>query len=361
MTQKNLRVGLLSHLKEINKFLNLKYLQLVAKPAGSVEDLDVIKDTEVLIDRSFSIFFKKYLNANGFKSKTVATKYGQMHYYDSCPSSKVRPLVFVHGLGSSAQSWWILANMLKNKKRILIPDLFHMSGFSEANNAVMNLIEHAESLIEFIQYTTKTPIEICGLSMGGWLSMHIAANKPQLIHKMILLNPAGLKVNPFGLRDTLAFLSWQKFQKLYPGILKAFPYSGVPILSHIAKRSLYRNLTNKQVKILLKLTNEEHFVDDKLKDINCPVLLLWGKEDALLSNQIPIILTKQIPKITAKWVENCAHVLALEAPAICFLEINQFLKIDCIQNNSFAEMVLASRFSYPVTPILEVEDEDHDN
>ncbi len=288
----------------------------------------------------------------------MLTSFGQLHYYDSDPNSSLKPLIFIHGLGSSAQSWWILGKMLANKRRIIIPDLFHMSGFSEANNPVMDFLQHSESLVEFINSITNESVDLCGLSLGGWLALNLACTQPSMINKLILMNPAGIKINPFVLRDTLTFLSWKKFQKLYPGILKAFPYTGFPFLSKTAKRSLFRNLKDERVKDLLKLTQEKHFVDDNLKKINCPVLLLWGKEDKLLSNQIPIILSQKIKSISAKWVEGCAHVLSLEAPATCFNEIDKFLNLTSIQNNIFTQTVLSASFSYPVTPIQAKENDD---
>lgn len=358
MSQRNLSLGFFSSKMNLNRYLHLKFLQFIVRPAGKVEDLDVIKVTEHNLDRTVSSIFKTYLNVTGFKSKTTPTTFGQFHYYDSDPKSTLKPIIFIHGLGSSAQSWWILGKMFENKRRIIIPDLFHMSGFSVANNPVMDFSQHAAALVEFIQSITNESVDLCGLSLGGWLSLHLASSHPAMVNKLILLNPAGIKINPFALRDTLTFLSWKKFQKLYPGILRAFPYTGFPFLSKTAKRSLFRSLKDERVKDLLKLTQEKHFVDDNLKKIKCPVLLLWGKEDKLLSSQIPIILSQKIKNISAKWVEGCAHVLALEAPATCFHEINQFLNLTGIKNNTFTQSVLSASFSYPVTPIQDKENDD---
>lgn len=359
MPQKSFKLGFFSRNMDINRFLQLKLLQFVVRPVKKVENLEVIKATEITIDKSLSRIFKSVLNNTGFISKSISTRYGQIHYYDSNPLSNLKPIIFIHGLGSSAQSWWILAKMFENKRRIIIPDLFHMSGFSQANNPVMNFLEHAESMTEFISTLTNDSVDLCGLSLGGWLSMYIASTQPKLVHKLILLNPAGLKINPFSLRDTLTFLSWKKFHKLYPGIMKAFPYTGIPFLSKTAKRSLFRNLKDDKIKDLLKLTKEDHFVDDNLKNIKCPVLLLWGKEDRLLSNKIPLVLAKKINHITAKWVEGCAHVLALEAPATCYLEINEFLNLKAIKDNLFTQAVLSSSFSYKTT-LIHNKEQDHD-
>lgn len=359
MFLRNLGLGLFSNKMELNRYFQLKFLQFIIRPVNKVENHDLIKSTEIQIDKTISVCFKKYLNLSGFKSKMIPTSFGQMHYYDSNPNSTIKPLIFIHGLGSSAQSWWILGKMLANKKRIIIPDLFHMSGFSIPNNPVMDFLQHVESLLEFINSITSESVDLCGLSLGGWLSLYLASTHPEKVNKLILMNPAGLKINPFGLRDTLTFLSWKKFNTLYPGILKAFPYSNFPFLSKASKRSLYRNLKNEKIKDLLKLTQENHFVDNNLKKITCPVLLLWGKNDKLLSNQIPIILSKKIKNISAKWIEGCAHVLAIEAPATCFNEINHFLNLSTIKNNNFTNAILSTSFNYQVTPI-KIKEHDHD-
>ncbi|WP_186645702.1 alpha/beta fold hydrolase [Fluviispira vulneris] len=352
MSPLGLSLNTLSKNTKLNRFLRLNLLKYVVRPARKVEDYDVIKSTELQLDKSVSSAFKKYLNAIGFRSYVIPTQFGEMHYYDSNPKSDLEPIIFIHGLGSSAQSWWILAQMLENKRRIIMPDLFHMSGFSKANNPVMDFLQHSQSVVELIKNITNDKVDICGLSLGGWISLHIAATESKMINKVILMNPAGLKINLFALRDTLTYLSWTKFQTLYPGIMKAFPYTGALFLSETAKRALFRNLKSDHVKDLLKLSKPEHFMDSFLGKIKCPVLLLWGREDQLLSNQIPIVLTKRINNIQSIWVEKCAHVLSLEAPVNCYLEINKFLNLSGIKDNKFTKALLSISKPYPTNPIV---------
>ncbi|KAB8031782.1 alpha/beta fold hydrolase [Fluviispira multicolorata] len=359
MSYLGLSSNILAKNTKLNRFIRLNLLKYIVRPVRKVEDHDVIKSTEIQLDKSISIAFKKYLNAIGFQSKKIPTQFGEMHYYDSAPNSNLTPLIFIHGLGSSAQSWWILAQMLENKRRIIMPDLFHMAGFSKANNPVMDFLEHSKSIVELIKTITNEKVDICGLSLGGWISLHISATEKELINKVILMNPAGLKINLFALRDTLTYLSWTKFQTLYPGIMKAFPYTGALFLSKTAKRALFRNLKSEHVKDLLKLSKPEHFMDNFLSKIKCPVLLLWGREDQLLSNQIPYVLTEKIPNIKALWVEKCAHVLSLEAPINCYLEINHFLNLFGIRDNPFTKTLLSVSKPYPTNPI-EIKENNHD-
>ena len=52
---------------------------------------------------------------------------------------------------------------------------------------------------EFIKSITHESVDICGLSLGGWLSLHLSIHQPEMINKLILMNPAGLKINPFAI------------------------------------------------------------------------------------------------------------------------------------------------------------------
>jgi len=274
-----------------------------------------------------------------------------MHCYDSAPESREKPILMLHGIGSSGQCFAWLALMLKEKRRVVCPDLFHFCGFSEANNPVMNHAEHTESVLAFIDALGCGSVDFCGLSLGGWIGLRLAAERPDRISSLTLLNPAGLRLRPYALRDTLTYLTWKKFQVLYPGLMRAFPYTGAPLLSAVLRRSLFRLLRDDAVRDFIKTIHTSDFIDESLGSIKAPTLLLWGHEDRLLSDQAPRFLASHIPGAEAWFVERCAHILCLEAPLNVYDSMVRFLGLESRPESRFTSLLRKTSVVFPQHPI----------
>jgi abhydrolase domain-containing protein 6 len=305
----------------------LAALQHVVRPFFHFREGETISFAERQADLSLAKVTRKLLGVSGLYSRTACTSFGLMHYYDSAPDSDEVPLVMLHGIGSSGQCYIMLAEILRSKRRVILPDLFHFSGFSSPNNPVMNLSEHTQSVIELFAEIGVKSCDFVGLSLGGWIGQKIAVQSPEIIRKLMLLNSAGLRFGTITLRDRLTYLSWEKFQGYFPGIMYAPPYRGVRIFSPIVRRSLYRLLKDHTVRDFLKSIRPSDFMEPSLASIKCPVLLLWGDRDSFLSHQCPHFYLRHIKDIQAFYVEDCAHILCLEAPANVLEHLDRFFDL----------------------------------
>lgn len=338
--------------EDVERFVKLRFLNTVIRPVRHVESADMVAATERQLDATVAKGYRELLGRMGLSSFYGTTRYGQMHYYDSAPGTTETPVVLLHGVGSSGQCFGLLGLMLLNKRRVVMPDLFHFCGFSQPNNAVMKQAEHVASVLELVDSLVPgKAFDFCGLSLGGWIGLSLAIAHPERVSSLALLNPAGLKVGHYELRDVLSYLSWSKFHALYPGVMRAFPYTGCPGMSPVFKRSLYRLLKADAVRDFIKEVGAGDFVDERLSQITCKTLLLWGREDRLLSSRIPERLAAGIPQIEAYWVERCAHILCLEAPANVYQSLNAFLGLEHRPDSSFARFVMRSNFTFPMQPI----------
>jgi pimeloyl-ACP methyl ester carboxylesterase len=176
-----------------------------------------------------------------------------------------------------------------------------------------------------------------------------------MVKSLFLLNPAGLSYRAQYLRETLTHLTWKKFRLLYPGLMRAYPYTGIPLASPVLRRSLYRLLKNDAVRNFVKLLNTEDFVDGKLGKIKAPCQVLWGKEDRLISEKTPYTLLNEIPNCTAFHVEKCAHVLCLEAPLNVYDALLNFYGITEKSENHLTKLLRISSKSYKQTALQKKE------
>lgn len=342
---------------QVGRSIKLKVLNNIVRPARRVENSDVVGFAERQLDLTLARLLREGLGPLGLKSCISDNAFGQLHYYDSHPDSDEPPLIMIHGIGSSGQCFALLGLMLLNKRRVVLPDLFHFSGFSKPNNPVMTKKEHTLCLHDLIRSLSPRPADLVGLSLGGWLAMSLAVEAPEVVKSLTLLNPGGLGFRTHSLRDTLLYLSWNKFHSLYPGIMSVYPYNGLPVLSPLLKRGVYRVLKDESVRDFVKTVHTDDFLDKDLSQIRCPTLLMWGMQDKLLSPETPVAIVKALNQCQGYWVRDAAHILCLEAPVNVFDCLVRFLDLDRIEDNNFVSVVRRTHRVYPMQAIT-AEDSD---
>ena len=107
------------------------------------------------------------------------------------------PLLCLHGFDSSFLEFRRIYPLLKNKFKLIIPDLLGF-GFSPRISSINynseNIIINLTDIIHKLKITQK--INIVGASMGGSVAFSLTKKIKTDINKMILLSPAGLFAKP---------------------------------------------------------------------------------------------------------------------------------------------------------------------
>jgi pimeloyl-ACP methyl ester carboxylesterase len=102
-----------------------------------------------------------------------------------------RPLVLLHGIGSSKRSWLPIFDRLARTRRVIAVDL---PGFGETPRLAEGLpttTRFAEQLPEGVAHLgIEAPFDIAGFSLGGWISLEAA--KQGSARSVVALTPAGL-------------------------------------------------------------------------------------------------------------------------------------------------------------------------
>ena len=107
------------------------------------------------------------------------------------------PLLCLHGFDSCFLEFRRVYPLLKNKFKLIIPDLLGF-GFSPRISGINynseNIITNLTDLIHKLDINEK--INIIGASMGGSVAFSLTRKIQENIDKMILLSPAGLFAKP---------------------------------------------------------------------------------------------------------------------------------------------------------------------
>jgi pimeloyl-ACP methyl ester carboxylesterase len=105
--------------------------------------------------------------------------------------------VYVHGLGGSATNWTDLADQLSGFAPGLSLDL---PGFGRSEPPRVfdySIPAHADAVARFVRGLGVGPVHLFGNSMGGAISMYVAADHPDLVRTLTLVSPAVPDLRPF--------------------------------------------------------------------------------------------------------------------------------------------------------------------
>src|SRR5438552_11942766 len=247
------------------------------------------------------------------------------------------PLMLVHGLGGAASNWTELAPLLLERPRLLGPDLPGHGG-SPALPAVSGLEPFADRVALVAEREGMLPAVVAGHSLGGMVVLRLALRRPGDVEALVLASAAGLSIGNVWGRQLLSI-----FTAVRPGRLAARYRSWVSG-SRLLRRLVFGfvsvadrvGLTDEAVEGFLAAQLLHTDVDSawqalrrddprqELEAIRCPVLVLWGAEDAQLPLDDAFEYTRRL-RARLRVIPGCGHLLIGERPEICADAIETFL------------------------------------
>ncbi|WP_285753194.1 alpha/beta hydrolase [Lentzea sp. NBRC 105346] len=251
--------------------------------------------------------------------------------------------VYVHGLGGSSTNWTDLAHQLSNHAHGYAIDL---PGFGRSEPIAgydFSLQAHARTVIGFIERLNR-PVHLFGNSMGGAISLLVAAERPDLVKTLTLVSPAVPDLRPH--------LSRVSDPRL--------PLAYVPVLGRRVRKQLAQLTARERTDQMLKLcfaepgTVPEHRIEESIREneeraaqkwaaaalgqstmglmrawlvprrrslwqvlhrVAAPTLVVWGTEDKLVSvNKAPRTV-KALRNGRLLVLPRTGHVAQMERPA----------------------------------------------
>src|SRR5690242_11196778 len=99
-----------------------------------------------------------------------------------------RPIVLVHGLGGSYTNWMAVGGALAGRGRVIAPDLLGfgrtpLAGREPTIAANVAMLGH---LLSSLGASARAPALLVGNSLGGLLSVLLAAEQPDAVSGLVL-------------------------------------------------------------------------------------------------------------------------------------------------------------------------------
>jgi len=221
------------------------------------------------------------LRRRGFASRRVSTPHGPVHAYEAPGSGGLPPAVLLHGLGSAATPFApVLDRLRRDVRRVVAPD-FPGHGFSPAASVRLTPGALLESVTAAIDALVDEPAIVVGHSLGGAVALHYALARPDRVHSLVLVSPAGARSTDQewrALREAFDVGSRAEALALLDRLYHRTPWFA-PLLAHELPASFERPAVRD---LLASASNEDAPAPDALRALPMSILLLWGQSERLL-------------------------------------------------------------------------------
>ncbi len=195
------------------------------------------------------------------------------------------PLIFIHGLGGSIESWINNIEFLSTKFRVISLDLPGF-GLSDKPRVSYTIMYYVNFLEKFINKLKINHLYLIGSSLGCHIGVEFTLRNKKVVDKLILISPAGSMPKSF--KGTLVLNRYIKIVKAKSAneIFKILRSIDKTMLTHSYANVLYKRLSLPGSKYAfisaVKGSARAPRYDSKLAEINTNMLLLWGKEDKMI-------------------------------------------------------------------------------
>ncbi len=270
-------------------------------------------------------------------SKYMQWKGAAIHYVDE---GEGFPLLMIHGYGGSHRNFSKIAALLKDHFRVIRLDLpgFGMSDFPESEKDAEDMIGlYRNFMSHFLIELQLDSLHIMGNSLGGWMAWETAVAHPDKVKKLVLMCSAGYEMEKVA--NNAAFL-------IRLGFTKYFFEKGIPMMMSrsnadkiwfdaskanpdeiVANNAFWNREGN--IPAAFQLAGSGQLPDTSLiTKIVCPVMIVWGKEDEIISVAHAYKFERDISNHKLFIYDSCGHVPMLEKPERLKADFLAFIEED---------------------------------
>jgi pimeloyl-ACP methyl ester carboxylesterase len=264
------------------------------------------------------------------RSGFVVIEGRQVHYLE-WGRSDAPPVLCLHGGGQTAYMYEELGAHLAPRFHVLAPDLPN-HGDSGNLDGAMGPAGIAATIPPLLDHFGLDRIDLVGASLGGLSGLVLAAERPELITSISLID-VGHQLEPEGVRKIVDFMSaHESFASLEDAAAEISEY--LPQRKNVRPESLSRNLRQRADgrwvwkhsfgRRFRSVEPSEHPADNldafmadvsqSVGRVTCPVLVLRGEQSDVLSDAGAQAIVDALPDARLAVVERAGHLAAGDNP-----------------------------------------------
>ncbi|MEO7770767.1 MAG: alpha/beta hydrolase [Gemmatimonadaceae bacterium] len=226
------------------------------------------------------------------------------------------PILLIHGLGSSTEDWEPQVAALEGRYTVVAYDVRgHGRTAKPSGKYTMN--QFADDAAALLQHLKLGRVHVMGLSMGGMIAFQLAADHPELVRSLIIVN-SGPEMILRTWKEKMAIAQRRAIVRMM-GMRKwgeVLSTRLLPLPEHGALRATFierwaRNDKAAYLRALNALVGWS--VSAKLPGITCPVLVVGADQD-----YTPVAFkqayTSKMPNARLVVIPDSRHMMPVERP-----------------------------------------------
>jgi pimeloyl-ACP methyl ester carboxylesterase len=241
-----------------------------------------------------------------------------------------RHILFIHGLGSSADRWGNIPKSLSANFHTISIDL---PGFGESDKPLSidyTIKTFRDVVIDFLNLLALNDMtSIVGHSLGGYVASEVTMQNKTNVERLVLIDSSGFLKKPTPLLEKYLSVAMNPTNVNVRNIFEQMVSDGTKIPLKLVEsfikrinlpnakyafRSTLQNSTNTQIKL------------DKLKLMDSiPTLIIWGVEDKVIPLQHSEFFKKSISNSHVEIIQDAGHAPFTEKPEQVSELIRNFL------------------------------------
>ena len=243
----------------------------------------------------------------------VPTREGDSFVVASGPEN-APPLVLLHGSAANSSSFIGDVATWSKAFRVYAIDMIGEPGFSASARPPLASNRYVLWLDDVLAALSLAHVSIVGVSLGGWLALNYATQRPAHVERLVLLCPGGLgRQKNFLLKAIpLMMLGPWGMQKVREMVFGKSPAQLSPMQGRMRDfmRTIFANFRPRTERLPV-------YGDDALKRLTMPVLAIVGGCDVLLDSEDTRRRLQQcVPHADIRFLPEARHFIPGQMEAI---------------------------------------------
>lgn len=264
-------------------------------------------------------------------------KGAEVHYTDNGNDSGMAVLM-IHGFGGSNRDFQVLDSLIGHRYRVIRVDMpgFGLSDYPFAYGEKTFRTAYAEYFGFLLDTLGIDSFHVMGNSLGGLMSLELAAQHPDKVKSLVLFNSAGYDMeavmrsaNAFVLRNPLVKVLVRKGMSEFMTArgMRRVVYSDTLLTATKVRR--VNRMWNREgnMQHLVEMANAKETPDEAMiRSITFPTLIIWGQQDRIVDVKYAHRFHSDIAGSQLVIYDECGHVPMVERPEEVSREVLRFLE-----------------------------------
>ena len=306
----------------------------------------ITNQVRLLISLSLLFFFSNIIKSRSALERTprsltyaysdnISINYEKIGYGD-------KKIVLLHGFGTSLRTWDDIKGFFpKNEFTLYLIDLKGFGNSSKPEDDKYTIQEQSKIVEQFIKDINTDSLYLIGHSFGGAIALLtqislINEKSRTRINKLILIDclaymqemPVFMENLRTPLLNKLTFLLPNKFRAEY--ILNKIFYNKKLVNEKLINRyAAFYDGNDFEYTFITSARQIDQNGHEKIvaayKNIPTPCLIIWGKNDPVISLDNGIKLSRELLNARLEIINECGHVPQEEKPRVTFKKIYSFI------------------------------------